>query len=49
MKRLRDSAEDIATVAGFALVAFGLGLYSPPLLPIALGVGLLLAIRLGSR
>jgi hypothetical protein len=53
MTRLRQLfdrfAMDVGAVAGVALMAYGFGLYSPPLLPIALGLGLLVTVRFGSR
>lgn len=47
--RARDYALDAASIAGVVLVAVGLGMYSPPLTPIVLGLGLLATVRLGSR
>ena len=40
---------DLLVVAGLCLVAFGAGQYAAPLGPIVLGLGLILAVRLGAR
>lgn len=47
--KVREYALDVMTVAGLVLVAAGLGMYSPPLTPIVLGLGLLITVRLGGR
>lgn len=47
--KFREYALDVMTVAGVILVAVGLGMYSPPLLPIVLGIGLVGTVRLGGR
>lgn len=46
---VRASAFDALALGGLALLAYGLGLYSPPLAPIVLGLGLLAAVRFGTR
>lgn len=40
---------DAIALAGLGLLAYGLGQYSSPLLPIVLGLGLLASVRFGSR
>ena len=40
---------DVLAVGGAVLVALGLGLYSPPLAPIVLGLGLIATARFGSH
>lgn len=40
--------DEVLAIAGLGLVAYGLGQVHPALGPIALGVGLLLAVRFGS-
>lgn len=46
---LRTYAGDVLVVTGLVLVALGAALYSPPLGPIILGLGLIASVRLGSR
>lgn len=53
MNRLRraasDAAPDVLVLAGLGLVAYGAFLLSPPFGPIVLGLGLIAAVRLGTR
>lgn len=39
--------DEALAIGGLVLLAAGLGLYSPPLLPIVLGLGLLATVRFG--
>lgn len=49
LRSIRSSASDLIVLAGLALIALGLGLYSAPLAPIVLGIALIAAVRFGSR
>jgi hypothetical protein len=40
---------DLLVLAGLVLVAYGAGQFAAPLGPIVLGLGLILAVRLGAR
>jgi hypothetical protein len=47
LRRARARINDVLAVAGLVLVAYGLGLYSPPLTPIIVGLGLILLFGFG--
>lgn len=49
MTRLRALAPDLVVFAGLCLVAAGVGWFALGLAPIVLGVGLIVAVRYGSR
>jgi len=46
---LRRLAPDLVVLAGLCLVAAGVGWFALGLAPIVLGVGLIVAVRYGSR
>ncbi len=50
MKTIHDLGwDDVLAVVGVVLIAVGLGLYSAPLAPIVLGLGLIATVRFGGH
>jgi hypothetical protein len=47
--RIRSWVPDLVVIVGILLVAYGAGLHYAPLGPIVLGLGLIVAVSLGSR
>jgi hypothetical protein len=49
MNALRRAMPDLVVLAGLCLIAAGVGWFALGLAPIVLGVGLIVAVRYGSR
>ena len=49
MSTLRRVMPDLIVIAGLCLIAAGVGWFALGLAPIVLGVGLIVAVRYGSR